>query len=374
MEIGLVRKCTLLILILSLIWSCVTPEDPNGNNPADRVYEDPELNPWVFWEKGQESEELGRFIESIKFYLRTLYILENTEELTAMETTLLSRIQEKLIALETEIVLIHGDPWIDDGLVKSSIGDSSDPGFLQPSLFVYRTGFGGGRITVADAPVSFSIIKGEGELNRTSITNDFGATNTTITNLSTREGETLVRAQIVFTVEEKEYPFSSSTIDFIYLPPMQTIYYFSMENRSGEWLELGASDVGLSQWVGNFGGSPELLVGEYSVQELSRISGSTFAKIRSRNPGVYLLKAVLFSEDPVQFGERNIFIQQGRVEVQVFRIGSGELVYSLSSDRLKAQSGSPSRVQEDLKALLSQELTELTQGLSDEIQSTLWEE
>jgi hypothetical protein len=207
MEIGLVRKCTLLILILSLIWSCVTPEDPNGNNPADRVYEDPELNPWVFWEKGQESEELGRFIESIKFYLRTLYILENTEELTAMETTLLSRIQEKLIALETEIVLIHGDPWIDDGLVKSSIGDSSDPGFLQPSLFVYRTGFGGGRITVADAPVSFSIIKGEGELNRTSITNDFGATNTTITNLSTREGETLVRAQIVFTVEEKEYPF-----------------------------------------------------------------------------------------------------------------------------------------------------------------------
>jgi hypothetical protein len=90
--------------------------------------------------------------------------------------------------------------------------------------------------------------------------------------------------------------------------------------------------------------------------------------------GVYLLKAVLFSEDPVQFGERNIFIQQGRVEVQVFRIGSGELVYSLSSDRLKAQSGSPSRVQEDLKALLSQELTELTQGLSDEIQSTLWEE
>jgi hypothetical protein len=66
---------------------------------------------------------------------------------------------------------------------------------------------------------------------------------------------------------------------------MQTIYYFSMENRSGEWLELGASDVGLSQWVGNFGGSPELLVGEYSVQELSRISGSTFAKIRSRNPG-----------------------------------------------------------------------------------------
>jgi hypothetical protein len=375
MENSLVKKCALFLIILSLAWSCVTTDQTgNAGGETERVYEDPELNPWVFWERGQESEELGRFVESIKFYLRTLYLLEKTESLTGMEATLLATIQEKLISLETEIVLIHGDDWISDGQVKSSIGDSSDPGFIQPSLFVYRTGFGGGRLTVPDAPVSFSIIKGEGSLERKSLSNDFGATNTVITDLSTREGETLVRAQIVFTVEEKEYPFSSSKIDFIYLPPIQTIYYVSLENRSGEWQDLDSSLIGLSQWVSNFGGSPELLVGEYSTLELSRISGSTFARIRENNPGVYLLKAVFFSEEPVQFGERNIFIQQGRVEAQVFRIGSGELVYSLSSDRLKAQSGSPSRVQEDLQRLLSAELSELTSNMADEIQSTLWED
>ena len=119
--------------------------------------------------------------------------------------------------------------WLDENKnqLTGSTLDIGSPGAMQPSV-ILSYNMGRGRTLVPAAPVVFQFVKGGGTLTGYVTTNEYGQATCSVASLDSQAGESVIRASVVFRVNDFSWAPQGLEKDFVFVPP-------SDGQRSSPW-------------------------------------------------------------------------------------------------------------------------------------------
>lgn len=350
------KKSVMAVLMCALLFSCATSS--TGGNTNNSSSNNKSKTPAVTVEELEtvleeinELEEssvnafaLGRYTEGIEKLVAILALAEPYRDEEPLIGKKASSVEQKLTELASKMTLLPGADWTDDEgtqISKSAVDLGTENAVAPSVLLVISDQIG--RSVIGDAPVMFKFLKGEGLLNTIVTTNDFGSANTTIVNVENTSREHIVRAQVFYNVKGYKYVFDTVFRDFTYLPPSYTATILAAEKDQNGF----RSAPELIDVVYNALKDVNL---DYSPYEGARLGNEGFNKVLGGDvtqlaklgdmTGVSYVVVILTECYYVnQLGNRNIFISKGKGIARIVRVSDSRIVYTLTVDEVKGQSG-----------------------------------
>jgi hypothetical protein len=281
---------------------------------------------------GKEKIEYGSVSEGIK---QLVSVLAEKASLASPGETVNSLAKEAEVEL-TKIkasLSMEVEPtlWVDKSMNQLS-GHTIDL-TPQPSI-ILTIDTGLGRSLVANAPILFKFIKGNGILSGIVNTNDYGQANCKIVRFDNPKEESIIRAGLIYKEKGFSYEFEGLLRDFVYLPPTRKATIFVLE-KSDTGL---ASDPRLSDVV--FNGVKDIDF-EFTMYN-GNLAGENFMKIFSGDKsaigklgleeGVSYLFVVFadcnrVSQQEFEGKKLKLYMSEGNATARVIRAADGKVMY-----------------------------------------------
>lgn len=150
--------------------------------------------------------DYGQYVEAIELLVRAYR--RDSEEAHA-------RLEE----LEAAMSLQPAASWLDASgqQIEGRLIDFEAAGGLDPAVQA-TINLGSGQAAVADLPVLFEAVRGDADLVSPVTTTDYGLANSRVLSVSDPYKSLLVRARVVFQIDDSSYAFEALTRDFSFQP------------------------------------------------------------------------------------------------------------------------------------------------------------
>jgi len=252
----------------------------------------------------------------------------------------------------------------------------------QPSIILtINTGLG--RSLIANAPIFFKFIKGNGILSGIVNTNDYGQANCKIVRFDNPKEENIIRASLMYKEKGFSYEFEGLLRDFIYAPPTRNATILVLERS-----EIGfAQDPRLSDVVFN---SVKDIDFEFTMYN-GNLASNNFMKVFSGDKsaiaklgleeGVSYLIVVFadcYQVSQMEFeGKKyNMYLSEGNTTARVIRTVDGKVMYDKKIVRDHAhskngQGASKEKAIKNVMDLAADEMADLLKKDKSEIDRAL---
>jgi hypothetical protein len=154
---------------------------------------------------------------------------ETESERSAERNELARKADAELTAIGARFTLEPTDGWISAGSqVSGSVRDLANGKGPFPSVRLVIN-YDAGKAVVADAPIRFGFIDGEGEVTRQALTDSYGVVSATVRSLSRTDRPAVIRAMLVVSNRGSTRAFPDVFRDFTYLPSRRTARVLASE-------------------------------------------------------------------------------------------------------------------------------------------------
>ena len=331
------------------------------------------------YKKAQNAISQGDIAEGIFSMVSLLGELKNIPQNSdSPAAQLKKRVLDTISEIENKLSFEVHEKWKNKSgeqieVLTTSIGG---PDAYNPSLMLTMN-TGGGRSVVSGIPIQFSFNKGNGVLNATVTTDEYGNANTSILKFDDSSKKQVITAIPVVSRNGYSYTFSAVTKDFVYVPPERTMTLLGMDrsveitysNQAlvGEINDLlKTADVDFAAYDGEllgekadkiFGGEPE------AVNEIANITGANYLGI---------LMTECYDVNQLEYGGKkyDIYKSLSRIIFRILDVSNGSILYSASVDEVSGQGGRPemavrqgvSKAGDELMKKLDSELTAIKEA------------
>ncbi len=391
---SLILRLSVAGLFFCILVSCRTVS-PNVSS-QDGIWgaSDPLLTMRELRAAASAAFDSNHLMEGLRDLLGTLAVdveapVETNEARRSERAELVRSADAELSAVVARLTLEPTEEWVVKG--KQMVGSTRDLSKgrgLRPSVRLLMN-YDSGKAVVADGPIAFIFVMGEGKILGPQLTDSFGVASATVHSLVNPEDPALIRGALTLSSRGMTRVFDQVSCEFAFFPSGSVTKIVAMERLAGP---TGQSDTVISDTAPlvdavSRGLSPsglEIIPSEGSLDPetfMAAFSGHGDAIARllftGAAPASYLALALAECDSPRQLSYNGksyrIYKAEARVTVRLMR-GDGSLVASTPQWTGQGQGGSPDVA---CQAALKSARDAAEQGLSEvakNLSQTLLEE
>jgi hypothetical protein len=215
--------------------SCATAGQGGGPESKDAGLnaKDAENRMNSYLSNGLEKINQGSISEGIQQLVAVLAVKNGMSTPSTAALDFANRAEKELTTIGSALSLDSGTEWLDENKnqILASVLDVGTPKAIQPSV-ILAYNMGRGRTLVAGAPIVFEFIKGSGTITAYVTTNEYGQANCSVAKLDSQTKEQVIRASLVYRVDNFTYQFHGVEKDFAYVPPTLRATILVLEKSS----------------------------------------------------------------------------------------------------------------------------------------------
>lgn len=351
-----IRGILLFFCLLSCVSHPLPPHPADSNSPQEKTpSEEPDPvsdgNSLVhdgnvlermseYLENGLEKIDYGAVSEGIKQLVAVLAEREKLAGSSPDADELANSAEIELSRLKAALILEPEQSWLDT--TKTQLTGSTLDKSPEPRVIV-TVDTGMGRAIVANAPVLFRFVKGNGTLTSFVNTSDYGLASCKIINFDNEMEENIIRATLVFKEKGYSYEFEGVERDFVYRPPQKRATILVLEqsplgpaddpvifNAVYDKLQNVAFDFSMLNSVLNSGEFQQVYNGDKQALTSLGLDENVSYLVVVFND-VFNVKEFEFNGTPM-----GVFYSEARATLRIIRISDAKILYQVSTVRQKS--------------------------------------
>ena len=329
---------------------------------------------------GRQKIDEGNIVEGAR---QLVAVLAERKSMTVDETEaveIAARAEAELTKLGAALALDSGVEWVDENKnqLTGSTLEIGSPGAMQPSV-ILSYNMGRGRTLVPAAPVVFQFVKGGGTLTGYVTTNEYGQATCSVASLDSPAGESVIRASVVFRVNDFSWAPQGLEKDFVFVPPVRRATILALERfpkgANQPPLILDPVYNALKGVAFDFSHYDGVLMGEAFMRVFSG-DPKAIQALGMQKEVSYLVMVLndctAVNQVVVDGKTYNIFKSQTTATTRIIRVADGKILYSGAVQAVSGQGGDAGKAVQDglrraateMSDRLSRDLVEITAALA----------